>query len=94
MPQIEVKLLKHVTSLGIRRKGKGKHKSQIFWMIRHVLYWHSRVSFSIKMENMEDKTYDSTHIFLKGLSAMMECASKENNNGKEDKIFVEICLMG
>ena len=46
------------------------------------------------MENMEDKTYDSTHIFLKGLSAMMECASKENNNGKEDKIFVEICLMG
>ena len=36
----------------------------------------------------------TVRIFLKGLSAMMECASKENNNGKEDKIFVEICLMG
>ena len=31
--------------------------------------------------------YDSTHIYLKGLSIMMECTSKENNNGKEDKIF-------
>ena len=25
---------------------------------------------------------------------MMECASKENNNGNKIKYFVEICLMG